>query len=64
MKPKELEKFLQRHDLSNDEFAQILGVTVMAVNHWLSGRRTMSLMLVRLLRLFDAKPKLMEEFQG
>lgn len=58
----ELESFLQRHDLKDAEFASLIGVTPMAVNHWLSGRRAISLTVSRLCRLFDKRPELLNEF--
>lgn len=62
MTPEKLEQFLVRHDLSNAEFARLLGVTGPAVDHWLLGRRAIPLTTVRLLKLFDRKPELMLEF--
>lgn len=62
MTPIEFEHFLIRHDLKDAEFADLVGVTIMAVNNWRRGKRTMSLTLVRLLRFFDRKPEMMKEF--
>lgn len=62
MTPEKLEQFLVRHDLTNAQFARLLGVTPPAVDHWLLGRRAVPLTTVRLLRLFDRRPELMLEF--
>lgn len=58
----QLERFLQRHDLSNLAFAELIGVTLMAVHHWLKGERAVSLTVARLCNLFDWNPELMKEF--
>ncbi len=62
MDKKDFEAFLTKHDLSNQEFATIIGVTPAAVAHWLNGTRSLSLTTSRLIRLFDKKPILMQEF--
>mgnify|MGYP001438158829 CR=1 FL=1 len=62
MTPNELEGFLKRHHLSNVQFAKSLGVTQMAVIHWLTGKRSISLTVGRLCRLFDKRPELLNEF--
>lgn len=62
MQPSEIEQFLRKHDLSNIDFAKLLGTTPMSVTHWLKGSRSMSLTMVRLLKMFDRKPELMKEF--
>lgn len=58
----ELEAFLTRHELTNTDFAKLLGVTEMAVRHWLLGKRAISLTVSRLCRLFDKRPALINEF--
>ncbi len=62
MTPDDLRIFMNRHKLTNYSFATILGVTPMAVNHWLDGKRSVSLMVVRLCRMFDKRPEAMKEF--
>lgn len=58
----ELKNFLIRHKLSATKFAEVIGVTPMAVHHWLVGRRAPSLTVARLCRLFDTQPELLEKF--
>lgn len=53
MTPLALNQYLQRCDLSHEEFALILGVTKGAVAHWLSGRRDVPELVVRLIDYFD-----------
>ena len=60
--PKELEAFLQKFDISNADFAHMLGVTEPAVQHWLNGRRDVPPTTVKLLRYFERRPVAMEEF--
>lgn len=62
MNKNELEEFMKRHGLNDTDLADILGVTPMAIHHWLSGRRGMSLTISRLLRLFDRNPDLIREY--
>jgi plasmid maintenance system antidote protein VapI len=64
MSSKELEEFLNRHKLSITAFAELLGVTFMAVTHWLQGKRSISKTISRLCKLFDKHPELMKEFEG
>lgn len=64
MTPNELRQFLAKHNLSQGTYALIIGVTKMAVVHWLDGRRSMSLTVSRLTRFFDKRPELMREFIG
>lgn len=62
MDPKNLKAFLMKHSLTESEFSRLLGVTPMAVNHWLTGRRSVSLTVARLIKLFDIEPELMKVF--
>ncbi len=57
-----LREFILRHKMTCPQFARLMGVTGMAVQHWLDGRRQMSLTMTRLCKLFDAHPELMSEF--
>jgi DNA-binding transcriptional regulator YiaG len=62
MKPDELRQFLNRFELHPADFADLIGVTHMAVINWLSGARSISLPLSRTIRLFERHPELMKEF--
>lgn len=62
MTPNELMNWLGRHGIRQQDFANLIGVTPMAVNNWTSGRRSISLTIVRLCKLFDRKPELLKEF--
>ncbi len=62
MTGKELRIFLKKYDLTQVEFANLLGVTPMAVQHWLTDKRSVARPIGRLLRMFDRKPELMREF--
>lgn len=62
MNKDELRAFLIRHRLTPEQFAKLLGVTYMAVDHWLRGRRAVSLTVKRLCELFDRHPDLVGEF--
>lgn len=60
--PAELESFLIRHDLTNSQFAEVLGVSRPAVDHWLIGRRNVPPTVVKLVDYFDRKPEAVMEF--
>ncbi len=62
MSKSDFQTWLKHHDLTYEMFAKVIGVTPMAVHHWLTGYRTMSLTVTRLCRLFDRYPALLEEF--
>lgn len=62
MTPNELKQFMIETGLNDKQLAEILGVTRMAVNHWLGGTRTISLTITRLIRMFHKNPDLMSEF--
>lgn len=64
MNSEDLKQFLERHDLSNVQFAELLGVTPCAVQHWLNGIRSISLTVGRLCKLFDKRPVLLDEFKS
>lgn len=63
MKPDELRAFLKTYGLSSSDFADLIGVTPMAVVHWLEGRRSISITVARLIDLFRRRPELMGEFK-
>jgi DNA-binding transcriptional regulator YiaG len=63
MNANELDLFLKKYQLGTAEFAELLGVTRMAVEHWLIGRRSIAKPYGRLVRLFDRHPELMREFR-
>jgi len=58
----EMREFMNTHGLADKEFAQIMGVTMQAVRLWLSGDRTISITISRLVRLFTKYPNLLREF--
>jgi DNA-binding transcriptional regulator YiaG len=62
MNGSEIKAFLERHQLTVDQFAEIIGVTPAGIYHWVQGRRLMSLTVARLCRLFDRRPELLKEF--
>ena len=59
---KELISFMTKNGLSHKEFAEILGVTIQAVNLWLDGKRDISVTNTRLIRMFQKYPTLLREF--
>lgn len=63
MTASELDIFLKKYGLRASDFAELLGVTPMAVEHWLIGRRSIAKPYGRLVRLFDKHPELMREFK-
>lgn len=62
MNRNQLIEFMTRHKMTQKQFADLLGVTPMAVDHWLRGRRTVNLTTVRICNMFDRHPQLMKEF--
>lgn len=62
MTPNELNDFLADFDFTNEDFAEMIGVTEACVDHWLHGRRKIPATTVRLIRFFVAKPNIMSEF--
>lgn len=58
----ELRAFMNKHGLADKELAQVLGVTIQAIRLWLSGSRTVSITISRLIALFDKYPQLLTEF--
>ena len=62
MTPQQLEKFLTDFDLSNKDFAELLGVTPNAVRWWLEGGRKVPPTVAKLVRYFESHPKSMKEF--
>lgn len=62
MTAKEFREWLAKQALSPAEFAKWFGVTEMAVCHWRSGERSISVPISRLLRLLEKHPKLMGEY--
>lgn len=63
MNKSELEVFLKKYGLEASELAEVIGLTRMAVEHWLSGRRAIAKPYGRLMRMFDRHPELMREFK-
>lgn len=62
LKAEEIAKFMRKHGMSEQEFAEIIGVTIQGVYLWLSGERKFSVTNSRLLRLLDKYPTLIREF--
>ena len=62
MTPLQLDAFLQKHRLSDEQFARILGITVPAIHHWRAGRRRIPDIYAKLIRTFDKYPGLLTEF--
>lgn len=60
----ELRDFMNRHHLNSKIFSSIVGVTPSAVDHWLSGKRNISLTISRLCKTFDRYPQLLKEFHS
>jgi DNA-binding transcriptional regulator YiaG len=58
----DLEKFLVKHDLSDSQFAFMLDVTKLAVQHWLFGRRKVPSTVIKLIQVFEKKPELINDF--
>ena len=58
----QLRTFMNTHGLADKEFAQIMGVTMQAVRLWLTGDRSISITISRLVRLFTKYPNLLREF--
>lgn len=62
MPSEELEKFLEKFDLTNESFAEIIGVTHECVDHWLAERRKIPPTTAKLVRFFENQPSKMKEF--
>jgi DNA-binding transcriptional regulator YiaG len=61
MDPSELKDFLRKHKLEKEDYAEIIGVTLPAMDHWLTKRRPIPEPVARITRLVDRKPELMDE---
>lgn len=59
---KELMQFMKLNGLSKKEFAEILGVSIQAINLWLEGKRDFSVTNTRLIRCMQKYPQLLKEF--
>lgn len=62
MSKTELKAWLLIHKMDAMGLAKLLGVTYMAVVHWVDGRRSVSLTVSRLLRFFNRHPEMIKEF--
>lgn len=62
MTPTQIKAFMTKHNLNQEHFATLIGVSPMCVSNWVRGNRSMSLTTARVLRLFERKPQLMKEF--
>ena len=58
----ELQAFMDFHGISRVELSEIFGVTIQAVNLWMTGKREFTITNSRLVRLFEKYPKLLKEF--
>jgi DNA-binding transcriptional regulator YiaG len=55
--------FMNRHCLNINQFAELLSVTPQAVRLWITNSRGLSATNGKLLRMFDRRPELMQEFK-
>lgn len=62
MTPDEFKLFLLTQGLTILDFAELIGVKFATVDHWCHGRRSISVTIVRLCKLFERRPELMREF--
>jgi len=53
MTPEALNNYLTSLEMSPSEFANLIGVTPGAVAHWLSGRRDVPKMIVKIIEYFE-----------
>lgn len=53
---------MTKHNLDERTLAGIIGVTPGGVSHWMTGKRTISLTVSRLVKTFDKYPQLLKEF--
>ena len=60
----ELNDFFVKHNFTAAQFAEIIGVTKQAVNHWIFGRRDIPEMVVRITRMFDYDNRLIAVFKS
>lgn len=58
----EINAFINFYGFSDQEFADLLSVSLQAVRLWKSGQREFSSTNSRLIRLFCKRPELMREF--
>lgn len=62
MSPAQLNTFLRDTGLSNAQLAELLGVTEGAVEHWLTGARSMQPTAIKCVLFFRKHPEMMHEF--
>lgn len=58
----EVQKFMDKHGISEKEMAEIFGVSTQAVRLWVTGQRDFSVTNSRLVNLFSKYPQLIREF--
>ncbi len=58
MDPEELETFLEKYDLKDEDFAELIDVDWQTVKAWLKGTRKINATTARLVRFFDNQPRL------
>ena len=61
---KEFIDFMNTNGISKHEMADILGVTVQAINLWVKGDRAINTTVSRVIRIFKKYPKLIREFKS
>lgn len=61
---KEFIEFMNTNGISKHEMADILGVTVQAINLWVKGDRAINTTVSRVIRIFKKYPKLIREFKS
>lgn len=60
MTASDLQQFVRAHNLDEDAFAALVGVTKQAVDHWLRGRRKIPEPVARLVLIYGKYPGLMK----
>ena len=64
MSADELEKVMEKLDISKKTMSIALGVTVPAIDHWLTERRPIPLHAIKVLRYWLMKPEAIDDFLG
>ena len=62
MRSDDLHIWMKKHGMNDVDLAEFLGVTRMAVRHWLNNARSISLATSRLLKFFDRFPEAMKTY--
>lgn len=64
MTPVQLEDFLIKHDLSEDDFVEMIGVTRPALRHWFVGRRKIPPTVAKIVRFLNANPQMIAKLHA